>query len=1576
MSSKQLRKKDSAHRGNSSQHSAAKEISPFAPSAFTGTSEPKKVKFPIWPEWNEADINAEKWDIGKPGKEKEKYGKSPSLFFEDPEGKIELPSCLKVHSWKRPADLYAAMTPVVVKDDTSFDLISANKHLFSSELMRWFLSEIYSVWRSYNGNVFTDNYKINIADPSLLIWKPWEHIYAHCKAVKGHVPLYNSYGKYVVKLYWMGCWRKITVDDTLPFNEDNYLLLPATSYEMELWPMILSKALMKLANVDTNGYERLALGEFTVMHSLTGWLPEVIPLCPQYTSKVWEFLKKIVTEFKQDDESSESQASGMESQIKDDKAPEVKNGGPSVKPSEKSSKDKIDIKDAGKKKGEKEKTKATSRPLSEVPNVQTSIHENFVGPQAPQMVVYASYLPLHVTEKKITLLRQMADSSEKMRLYGLSHTFSHPVYITRVRACSLVPIQKPQPLPKWKLIRPKKEVAVTSESKEIVVPKPEQHVEISSPFLNVKRPRSPVRSDLQLQTATGIVNDWIKENEDEKDRRGRTKRKVLPSLATLMEYDGHYRHHSLILKQTFDQIAEEEVDEEEHFDTELLNTQQTNTISRASDYDDFTLFDGDVIDSSSQSAYLMDKLEESNISDVKNVIKETWMDFEDFCTCFQNLFVFHKPYTYPYSSQKSDLKSLDDRKSYFLFVDNLKPTEILVSYSALVRWGDSGITQKNGLDHPHGLLIAEHYTWKSLVTGEMALKIQTYATKATILSLPPGRHVLHFIARAPIGHHIHLCSTVPFVFGEEEVIMPHLEKESHRFIEQSKTMLKALGNVIKSFSSEKEFVRALENLELILCPPPFQKSTELTEEYFKAFNSALWHFITKENENDVPHNVKFAFRALTREITNKRDFEEETLSADSRTEIPVWQSRTRFSSEESINSIIQENEGITQIIKMNNARIPGTEENSIVIEILKKLWLRIENKYEKSGVTILRHMFQYNSKICQIYPSFEDEITRISFNDYTVTYIEQPANNWFVVFREIFHVEEDMLLVPKVYSSIPVYILHIINNDTMEEIPRVFHKVPPQIFTKNTNGYTFMTEASTGDYPVMPGKWKMRLIGSCHPLPQLSRDFINNAFAIKEIKDYFIPNKKHIILRYGVKVDCDLTVTVHIQTSKSDVFLKVQILDNEEEVVSTTGKGQAVIPAYQFRVQPKERALSSQSSRIEGLGVASPKKENDSPNRSNNSKISYSMENDKDIQDLASDVINEQAVTPSQMQKYIIQVMELHNSWSLTDTQLLFVQELKEIEKNENTGILYETNMFGDKLVQESASGEGQKSAGTPKISRKGRISRESKESKEKDKQLASRPGSQVYQPPTLDTTKPHWILRVVTEQSEADALELKKDTERADDIKAMKQAWESTEPGRSIKALQARLQFINKYMESMSSRPQTEQTGVLITDETERDISPISLEMSAVSLTALDSSTPSKKTEWEPLDLRPYMRKTIPIPVVKDEPLILQQQIQKADEIRQFRQFRELVLETRMKEQEDRNSQKKKLFQLYENLQISLDTARSSIYSVREIFRRKLIEEELKRQESAAMQKLPSPTEQVKPSSSAKRKKGGKKKK
>ncbi|NXD74057.1 ADGB protein, partial [Eolophus roseicapillus] len=367
------------------------------------------------------------------------------------------------------------------------------------QLMRWIVSEIYVIWRICNGKALTNG-------TSTLFWKPWEHIYALCKATKGHIPLYNNYGKYVVRLYWMGCWRKITVDDTMPFNEENNLLLPATTDEIELWPMLLSKAIIKLANTsicETAGRE---LEEFTVLHTLTGWIPEVIPLQLEYLDKVWGFLKDVVPEFKlPKKKASVLDTPQTDTKPKETEVSELKNEVPSVnkqsdKPEKAGKADKI-----GKGLNKVNVPLLLCLACGRITGKQASVRrqhlftvyaflkhvdvfsvESSSVPTQPEMVVYAGCIPLHLFEKDVFSLKQMADSSEKLRQYGLSHIHSHPVLVTRTRSCPLVAPSKPPPVPRWKLFRQKKETLVSSEPRVSMVKKPEEHVEIASLFLNYK----------------------------------------------------------------------------------------------------------------------------------------------------------------------------------------------------------------------------------------------------------------------------------------------------------------------------------------------------------------------------------------------------------------------------------------------------------------------------------------------------------------------------------------------------------------------------------------------------------------------------------------------------------------------------------------------------------------------------------------------------------------------------------------------------------------------------------------------------------------------------------------------------------------------------------------------------------------------------------------------------------------------------------------------------------------------------------------------------------------------------------
>ncbi|XP_071436997.1 androglobin [Pithys albifrons albifrons] len=1215
MASKGSKKKDLASRTSAGQSGASVKAAPT--SSQVGASN-EKGRFPIWPEWNDADINAEKWDAGKAGK-----GQS-AQFFDDPEGKIKLPASLKVHSWKRPQEFLAKQVPVIVQNETSFDLISANEHIFCSELMRWIVSEIYAVWRIYNEKSLT-------SEIPTLFWKPWEHIYALCKATSEHMPLYNKYGKYVLKLYWMGCWRKIIVDDAMPFSEEENLLLPATACQNELWPMLLSKALIKVANTSIHETGKRELEEFTVLHTLTGWIPEVIPLQPEYLDKVWDFLKEIVPEFK----------------LPEEKTPE------------------LDIAQSDTKPEETKDPKLTNEVLPENKQPESpgrvespdNIGKESPVPTHPEMVVYAGCIPLHLFEEDIFSLKQMADSSEKMRQYGLSHIHSHPVLITRTRSCPLVAPPQPPPVPCWKLIRPKKKTVVTSEPQEPELKKPEEHIEIASLFLNYKLNVIRIPTDIHFPKSTitkGFHSVSCLASITESDENGSDSN---------LDMNQNEKHSNAICSQEtspFCQknaaIPSKELPENSRFDakkvSETAHTDMENLRG--------------------------DKVKETE-SEKTSVSRETWISFEDFCVCFQNLYVFHKPHTYAYNYQKTDFKFTDDQVIYYLLVDSLMPIEILVSFSALVHCDDTGGTKEECSSISNGVLTAERFCWKSVVPGEVVLKMHTAATKATMLNLPVGRHILLFTVSSPVGHHIHLCTMVPCVFGEEDAVMPALKNESCRFIELATAILKAVGNVINNFSSKDELSKALEELELAICPPGIH-GTGMAQEHYKVFNKAFWYLFKYVVDKKTPYRYRLAFRSFT------LDFEDIKISGDdpvfsecSGENLSSWQNQTPTSEELAAAVKIQAFWKGSYVRTVLKSRKPGTKENTTVEETLKKLWTVIELNFEQSAVMLLREMFKGNCKSIEKFPCYEDEWCKMSFADYAVTYGDHPANVWFVIFREIFMVPEDMVIVTKVYTTIPSCRLHVVDNDTLEEMPHVFFKVAPHVYPQNKKGYTFMAAAHTGDLPVAAGKWKLRLISSHHPLPVLSREAVKNAYSTRLYKGHYIPNKENVLFRYSVKVKAPHTVTVQVQTFKSDVLIKLQILDNEEEIKSVTGKGHAVIPVFNFL--NNESPLSSHSRKTQAIQSSTNKdsepvqlrkttRNSFSKDSKTSSKLGLVPEDPPMLRDdsFPLESFENNVKSPQQPHRYMIQGLVLYDSSLPTEAQSLFVLELREEEKDEREG--------------------------------------------------------------------------------------------------------------------------------------------------------------------------------------------------------------------------------------------------------------------------------------------------------------------
>ncbi len=144
-------------------------------------------------------------------------------------------------------------------------------------------------------------------------------------------------------------------------------------------------------------------------------------------------------------------------------------------------------------------TKKTIGASRGVPIEEAGVNvDDQISPEAPKIIVFGTIS--HLQPTRISSFTETADRSERLRHYNLNDTFSTSILLTSIRDIPLEPPPPVEPIPAWKLIRPRKPKILPhaepiGEFKGILehtesfflVPqesKPERWIEITSPYIN------------------------------------------------------------------------------------------------------------------------------------------------------------------------------------------------------------------------------------------------------------------------------------------------------------------------------------------------------------------------------------------------------------------------------------------------------------------------------------------------------------------------------------------------------------------------------------------------------------------------------------------------------------------------------------------------------------------------------------------------------------------------------------------------------------------------------------------------------------------------------------------------------------------------------------------------------------------------------------------------------------------------------------------------------------------------------------------------------------------------------------
>ncbi|XP_078046835.1 androglobin [Augochlora pura] len=1235
----------------------------------------------LWPEWSDAALNKENWSSPKNG--------TDGLFMDT--RPVDLPPSLEPSEWIRAKNLKNLTEPLTVFVATSEypDLITNNGHILRSEV------------------------------------RP-------------------DFRKYVVRLFFLGSWRYIIVDDMIPVNSNGVPVLPRTSNDHELWPLLLSKALLKLCSVSWSDGREIV--DFHPVHCLTGWIClrlEIGYLSPQ---DKWDFLRKYADHFEWKAETEEV--------ILDPVEPSE---GKKSKATSKSKKSK-DTEDSQNDAAESKKSKETGRSKK---SKDTERSKKSKGEQKPVVLEKPEPVTLFLG---LDDMKTLASGT----VPGLSPCWSHFIYIAQSRDVPLDPKDVKPPLARWKLFRWLKwaiemgiidpvEYFVPIRSLKIVSPLKEFDESVVSKYTLMKAEETN-QEDIPASEKSEKKNrrDKSKESKSQKESSKKSPGKVEEVAMSLPDISFWADFNKL-----------EPYIRDVHFFYKLDYFEYTARIS-----DRFQGIEGKTQKSESKK---------SGKTGSRGASPEPAMSGDT---------KFVDAYQWPRGLSRSRNEPL------YIFTDSTEIKFFLISFATFQMPGESQPpptnSRENSVDPPpvpgfaqstanRDYLIIERHSWfHRQKYGNDLVHLPTAGTKATVMELESGRHLLRVYCGSEANCFTTISSDTIFHVGDRWKMYELMTTESDTIEQKVKHISNCVSNAYQSFGTER-FPEAMKLYYKSFMPPgPSHKKRIKIFHYLihVCFLSEKARLIKELMPKDEVPGILRALKILYLDPLIGQQVNPFSLalkamrdSSTPRTSIE----RTRHLAGPSIENNTLNNDYFASIIQSFFRRIvirkykrihnPKHEEHQEVMEnLLKVVELFNYNKRESLASCLFRCILKHFDRLRDIYPSSKDFEFTIQKQELTGTLSGLKPGQWTPIVRLLVNarVQETVFASVDLFVNLPRYCVRVFNNDTKREMLRVVNNVVPSRYEHNSLGYTVFAYGWTDDQPTKDVPWCLLMVTKkTEPIfytvnNNWSSNLQASQLVTQELTNYYIPNNKGCIAKWIARVTQPTVVSFRLITSYDKVKVHLRVMDLDEDTLSEIYGISVVILPFTYlglSVEPSTMHLNVDSSGQHRL----------SDNNANDNQANQVVTGDGsgDVKDRQKSDVNGGGLSARTLvpQTYYVEAFALDESWPLSKSEWAIVTQVK--------------SRRAGSTVRPKASTV---SLSKPSKSESSRFRR------------TSRIASEIGQPPE----KPYWILQVVTDSGSG--FEIAEDKSKEEKIAKMKEAWFAENPDSMARGKLLREEFRKKY--------------------------------------------------------------------------------------------------------------------------------------------------------------------------------------